>query len=734
MTESSSGRRSVASLLRRLLHDAANRDRLPILFLALVVLLFFLPSLVTPGVLIWPHSGLGSDISYRHWPDLIGYARSWSAGRIPVWDSLVAMGRPLAGDPTVLFLYPFVILFTWAPPALAFNALDALHVFLASLFMFLFLRLGHSVSRPAALVGAITYAFAPKFVAHLAGGHVGLVWGVAWAPAVLLGLQLAFDGWLLGAALGGLAMALQMPTHLQMPYYTAVVASAYWVWHIIPPLRRMARGGWGAWQPVRRLVAAYVTFLVAFGLLAAATLLPLLELLPHNSRGNFSLADANLYALPPFMLITMLVPSKFQFPEWTMFIGLLPLVLGCTAILASRKRLWCFFALLAASALVYALGASTPVFALTNALIPGFKMLRVPTRLWFFGGLAIAVMAGFGADLVRLEATRAYVRSRSRWLATAAAVYVAGALIAWVGYRIMFGNWHEPMALRLVTAVLVIAAGAAWLKGRLGNSALQWMLIPILLLDLLPLASAHTDLVVPQSAFLRSTPALDYVSAQAGVFRVYSIAGDLPYAVAAARGVESLEGLLAFQINHAGRAVREATGCKAASYATAMPPCLTDRDRTAIPDAKNLGRLNVRYVLSHELLNDSDFKLVMSGEPAVYENLLWMPRARLTNGGAAEIADRGAGEFEIRVDAAAPGLLIVAETWLPGWQATVDGQPRPVERAEDALIGVAVEPGKHVARLVYDPLAWEIGWRITVSALAGLAIWIAVVLWRRKAR
>lgn len=58
-----------------------NRDRGLILLLALVVVGFFLPALVTPGALIWPHSGLGSDISYRHWPDLIGYAASWRSAQ-----------------------------------------------------------------------------------------------------------------------------------------------------------------------------------------------------------------------------------------------------------------------------------------------------------------------------------------------------------------------------------------------------------------------------------------------------------------------------------------------------------------------------------------------------------------------------------------------------------------------------------------------------------------------------
>lgn len=720
--------------LSRFFCEAAKHDTFTIFLLAAVVAGFFLPSLVTPGVLIWPHSGLGSDISYRHWPDLIGYASNWTTGRIALWDSRLVLGRPLAGDTTVLFLYPFDILFAVMPPALAFNSLDAMHVFLAGLFMFLLLRLGYGTARPAALLGALASAFGPKFISHLAGGQVGVVWGFTWAPAVLLGLKLAFDGWPLGAALGGLALALQMPTHLQMPYYTGAIGSAFWLWHVGPPLWQALRGERSEWKRVRWLAAMYAIWLASFALLAAAVLLPLLELLPFNSRAHFSLTDANLYALPPALLITLLVPSNFQFPEWTMFVGLLPLLLTLVAWLGRRQKTVWFFTLLAGFALLYSLGTSTPLMRMSIAVIPGFRMLRVPTRLWFFGGLAIAVLAGFGADSLSDGELRHRLRQRMRWLALATSVCFAGGVLAWVGYWVVLRQWHGPMSLRLLTAALVAGAGVIWLKGRVSGRIFQWLLISILLVDLLPLASAQINLVDPHSTFLRSTPALDFVSAQAGIFRVYSPAGDLPYAVAASRNVETLEGLLAFQIGTAVRAIREATGCAGANYATAIPPCLTDRTPTAVPDAERLGRLNVRYVLSHYPLADPNFQLVMNGAPAVYENMLWQPRVRVTPAGTAEIVNRRAGEYTVSVSVPESAHLIVSETWLSGWHATVDGQPRSVERVEDALIGLALEAGQHQVRFHYSPLGWRIGWPVSIGGLIGLAMWVASAAWRTGRR
>ncbi len=705
-----------------------DHDVRSICLLAAVVLAFFLPALLAPEALIWPHSGLGSDISYRHWPDLIRYAESWRAGRIALWDSSVALGRPLAGDATVLFLYPFTVAFIFLPPAFAFNLLDALHVFIAALFMFLLMRVGYKTSRPAALLSAFAFSFAPKFISHLAGGHVGLVWGLAWLPAVLLGLQLAIDGWLLGAALSALALALQMPTHLQMPYYTAALASALWMWQVISHFRSLRDFGS---VKLRWLMIVYAVWVISFVLLAAFVLMPLLELLPYNSRAAFSISDATLYALPPMLLITLLVPSNFQFPEWTMFVGIVPLVLSGVACVVGKQRLVWFWVAFAIFALIFSLGTSTPLFEMALAWIPGFSMLRVPTRLWFFGGAALAVLAGLGAERIADEGLRERARRWRRGLMWIASACMIGGALALIGYWIMFQQWHMPTMMRLFVMCLIVGVGILWIRGSVNGYFLQWLLIPILLFDLLPLDSAHIDLVNPRSTFMRSNATLDFLSAQEGLFRVYSPAGDLPYAVAAARGVETLEGLLAFQVGHAVQAIREATGCETSRYATAVPPCLDDRVPNAIPDAEKLGRLNVRYISTKFPLNDPDFKLVFQNDHRVYENLRWQPRARLMNG-TADIVKREAGRYEIKVNATAPTQLIVSETWLPGWRAAVDDQPRTVDRVEGALIGVSIEAGVHAIRLEYEPLSWKVGVAISSISLTALILWV-IIAWQRKA-
>lgn len=717
--------------LGSLAREWSEKSRTPIAILGVVVLLFFSPALLQTQKVIWSHSPLGSDISYRHWPDLIGYAASLREGRIALWDPMTALGRPLAGDPGVLFMYPFTLLFLLFPPALAFNVYDAIHIFLAGLFTYLLLRVGYQVSRPSALIGGLAFAFTPKLISHMATGHVGVIAGLAWAPAVLLGLKLAFDGSLLAAALAGLAMAMQMPTHVQEPYYTALIGSVLWLWNLVPAVWRGWRGDTSAWKRVRRLIVVYAVWLVSFALFAAVVLAPLVELLPYNSRANLTLADANAYALLPPLLLTLFAPGYFQLSEWVVFLGVLPPLLGALGLIASRPAEKWLLALLIGFALVYALGTATPLFGSAFAVIPGFRLLRVPTRMWFFAALAVAILAGLGTNALTQPEIRQGMWQRRRLLARGVGVYFAGGAAGLIGYWVVFHRWHWLLMLQLFTAVLMVALFAAWLNGTVNGYVLQWILIPVVLLDLLPVAANFIDLVEPRSTFMQSTSEFDFVSGRPGLFRVYSPLGTLPFALAAERHVEILEGLLAFQIGHAVETIREATGCTKPGYATSVPVCLDDiKAPSGVPDARRLGELNVRYVITPQQLAGPNFKLVFAHTEYVYEDLLWQPRARVSPDGVAEILNRRAGEYSLSVSLPQFGVLIVSETWLPGWQATVDGQPRAVEKVEGALIGVPLEAGRHEVSIVYDPVGWRIGWITSAASLGALGVWAGIRLWR----
>jgi len=93
------------------------------------------------------------------------------------------------------------------------------------------------------------------------------------------------------------------------------------------------------------------------------------------------------------------------------------------------------------------------------------------------------------------------------------------------------------------------------------------------------------------------------------------------------------------------------------------------------------------------------------------------------------IVDR-ATEVVIEADAPRGGLLLLADTFYPGWEATVDGWPAPILRANVAHRAVALSPGAHRVAFVFRPRSMTRG-----LVLSGIGIAVltgaALLLWRR---
>jgi hypothetical protein len=91
----------------------------------------------------------------------------------------------------------------------------------------------------------------------------------------------------------------------------------------------------------------------------------------------------------------------------------------------------------------------------------------------------------------------------------------------------------------------------------------------------------------------------------------------------------------------------------------------------------------------------------------------------------------------IRVDTRAPGLLVVTNTWMPGWEARVDGRVEPVLRGDFWLQTVPIRTaGGHQVILRYEPPGRWAGVAVTwVAALVWVALAIGIGwMQRRKVR
>lgn len=71
------------------------------------------------------------------------------------------------------------------------------------------------------------------------------------------------------------------------------------------------------------------------------------------------------------------------------------------------------------------------------------------------------------------------------------------------------------------------------------------------------------------------------------------------------------------------------------------------------------------------------------------------------------------------------GMLRILETWAPGWQATVNGQPAPVYRADFLFLAVPVPEGSVQVELTYRPASLPLGAALSAAGILGLFVCFA---------
>jgi hypothetical protein len=100
--------------------------------------------------------------------------------------------------------------------------------------------------------------------------------------------------------------------------------------------------------------------------------------------------------------------------------------------------------------------------------------------------------------------------------------------------------------------------------------------------------------------------------------------------------------------------------------------------------------------------------------------------------GDARIVDYGDERVSVDTDADRRALLVLTDSWFPGWKASVDGDDVPIERVDYLIRGVPVPAGKHRVEFRYEPASWRAGFVVSLLALIAIlaAAWVG---WRRHA-
>ncbi|MBL7648068.1 MAG: YfhO family protein [Candidatus Hydrogenedentes bacterium] len=87
------------------------------------------------------------------------------------------------------------------------------------------------------------------------------------------------------------------------------------------------------------------------------------------------------------------------------------------------------------------------------------------------------------------------------------------------------------------------------------------------------------------------------------------------------------------------------------------------------------------------------------------------------------VARESAEEVEITADTTRPGILVLADTFAPGWHAYVNGAREPILKVNGMFRGVYLPAGKHNVTFTYAPLSVTLGLLTSGLALIGCLGW-----------
>jgi len=117
------------------------------------------------------------------------------------------------------------------------------------------------------------------------------------------------------------------------------------------------------------------------------------------------------------------------------------------------------------------------------------------------------------------------------------------------------------------------------------------------------------------------------------------------------------------------------------------------------------------------------------------EELTALVEGIATGGSNVEITEYHDNQVTLQVETESPGLLVLADTYYPGWKAYVDGEKTPIYPTDMALRSVYLDPGEHEVKFVYSPGSFKVGALVSVLSLLALSVYagwgVARGLWMR---
>jgi hypothetical protein len=480
------------------------------------------------------------------------------------------------------------------------------------------------------------------------------------------------------------------------------------------------------------------------------------------------------------------------------YIGVVVLMLAGAGLGAVKTRGFARFWLGASVvALLWALGGFTPFYHLVYALVPGSKFFRAPSTIFYIVSFGVALFAALGVERIAAREIGPRYLIGWLIAGVLIVILAAAGGLTNVGEAIAdpsrFGavEANAPAvtlgALRsLLFVVLAAVVLMAFLRGKLTLPATAVALLVVGAVDLWTIDRHYWASSPPAKVVYAPNEITDYISRankeeQGRVFTTQLAPEDAtdPYMRGDALMVNDIRMVTGYHGNELGRyqalngytegyqgQLQRILGNPNFGRLVNMKYVLTNIDSLPIPGYQRLvgptrdAEGSTLYLYGVPGDNPPAWvapAIVKAPDDAVLSTVL-DPRfdpatAALFDTSAdvnavqvkqlpapldmrANVTRYDPGHISVQLDKPAPAgaALMVSENYYPGWEATVDGKPAAIGRADFTLIGVELPAGAQKIELTYGSATYERGRAITVVAilLAIAALVAGIVLERRR--
>ena len=702
----------------------------------LLLLLFQFRHLLAPGHSLYLSIIDDPGAWWSWYPWDVFSARSFRQGEFPLWNPLSGTGMPLlanfASAPFSPFKWPFYLF----PHYRLLDAMVLARIWLLGLFMFLYLRRLGLDALPAA-AGSLSLALS-GYVMQFAN-----LFNLAtemWLPA---GLYL-LHGQIQDRPTRRRFLRLALVSALALSGGNPEAAFYYMLFLILYALFLGSGAGAHTRKPWKNIFAA-VSPLILAGLLMTVMGLPLLEYLGQG----WHVHTGRLHALAPFapgrfwsLLLPWLIGPKHSSPLQIFMLPYLGLTTVALALIAfAHLNKFSFGARLTPGA--HNFFAQPLLFFLLYSLVflglifnlPGLRLLgEIPPfresgnfKFAMFGiTLSFASAAAIG--LQQILSGRTNRRRSSLGLGLAVALAFAGIALAWNDPPlppVQPAGWFLPLVLLIVFAALTIRLRQKASK----ISAL--VLVGLLALNLLLLypgldAQGEIDPAGIDPLHPLAPAYLHPIQEDPGRYRYLGWGqGVLHHSL---NILYNLNDLRAFDALYPRNYVEAFSKIEGFAMKDSVP-AFFQHGWSFDVKPENLGndsiaRLGVKYFLtSEEIQVPQGWRLIGRDSVFIYENLKIYPRAfvvltdNLEGHASATILDYEPQKVMIETETpASPARMVLTDTCFPGWQATVDGHAKKIDRFAGLLRSVRVPPGKSRVEMRYRPWGFRLGlWTTLVS-------------------